>query len=363
MQKKRIAVIGLKGLPAFGGAASVGENIIHELSKEFDFTVYSVSSHTSVRGFHNGFEQIVFRKFFIKRLNIFVYYLLSAIHCTLMRKFDLIHLHHVDGAFILPILHLKYKVILTSHAQPYVNDKWSKCVKFFFMINEWLALISANMLTAVSMPLAEIYRMKTNKPIHFIPNGIKLNPYIADTEIGSKDYILFAAGRIIPLKGLHILLESLRKGGISKKLVVIGDLNQMPAYRSNIMHLAENLNIEFIPLIRQKEVLLKYVQLAELFIFPSLSENMSVMLLEAASLKTPVLCSDIPANQAIFDDSEVLFFKANDSQDLLEKLFFAFNNPRILKRNAQAAFEKLTGKYQWETIARQYKEFYDSLIG
>lgn len=363
MRKKRIAVIGLKGLPAFGGAASVGENIIHELSEKYNFTVYSVSSHTSVKGFHEGFEQLVFRSFFIKRLNIFVYYLLSAIHCTFMRKFDLVHLHHVDGAFILPLLRLKYKVIVTSHAQPYVNDKWSKSVKLFFMINEWLAFVCANMMTTVSMPLAEIYRMKTKKPIHFIPNGIKLNPQVADIEIGHKDYMLFAAGRIIPLKGLHILLESLRKGGISTKLVVIGDLNQIPYYRSNILHLVENLNVEFIPLIRQKELLLKYVQLANLFIFPSLSENMSMMLLEAASLKTPILCSDIPANRAIFDGSEVLFFTSNDSQDLLEKLNFAFGNPAILKRNSQAAYEKLTGKYQLEMIARQYQELFDSLMG
>jgi len=29
--KKKIAIIGIKGLPAFGGVASVGENIIHQL--------------------------------------------------------------------------------------------------------------------------------------------------------------------------------------------------------------------------------------------------------------------------------------------------------------------------------------------
>ena len=29
MLKKKIAVIGLKGLPAFGGAATIGENLIN----------------------------------------------------------------------------------------------------------------------------------------------------------------------------------------------------------------------------------------------------------------------------------------------------------------------------------------------
>jgi len=46
MDKKSIGVIGLKGLPAFGSAATVGENIIAHKIDEYDFTVYSSFSHT-----------------------------------------------------------------------------------------------------------------------------------------------------------------------------------------------------------------------------------------------------------------------------------------------------------------------------
>ena len=111
MKKYRIAVIGLKGLPAFGGAATVGESIINELKNEYQFTVYAVGSHTHHEGQQDGYYQIVFRKFFIKKLNILIYYLRSALHCIFFGKYDLIHLHHVDGAVILPLLRLRYKVI------------------------------------------------------------------------------------------------------------------------------------------------------------------------------------------------------------------------------------------------------------
>ena len=58
MKKKRIGVIGLKGLPAFGGAAAVGENLIAHLKEDYDFTVYSVSSHTYLKtGACDGFYQ------------------------------------------------------------------------------------------------------------------------------------------------------------------------------------------------------------------------------------------------------------------------------------------------------------------
>jgi hypothetical protein len=81
MNKKnpRIAVIGLKGLPAFGGAAAVGENIIEQLKDKYDFTVYSVSSHTDLKtGEYNGYKQIVFKKIPFKRFNTLLLYFISS---------------------------------------------------------------------------------------------------------------------------------------------------------------------------------------------------------------------------------------------------------------------------------------------
>ena len=112
MKKKKIAVIGLKGLPAFGGAATVGENIIEQLKDKYDFTVYSTSSHTDLKtGNYNGYKQIVFKRIPFKRFNTLYYYIISAFHAVLFGKFDIVHLHHRDAAFITLILKLKYKII------------------------------------------------------------------------------------------------------------------------------------------------------------------------------------------------------------------------------------------------------------
>ena len=60
--KKRIGVIGLKGLPSYVGAGTVGENIINNLKEEYDFYVYAISSHTHLKsGEYNGVYQKVFK--------------------------------------------------------------------------------------------------------------------------------------------------------------------------------------------------------------------------------------------------------------------------------------------------------------
>ena len=60
-EKIKVAVIGLKGLPAFGGAAAVGENIINQLKDKYEFFVYATSSHTAFKtGTYNEVHHIVF---------------------------------------------------------------------------------------------------------------------------------------------------------------------------------------------------------------------------------------------------------------------------------------------------------------
>ncbi|HEV3413544.1 MAG TPA: glycosyltransferase, partial [Puia sp.] len=173
MAKKRIAIIGLKGLPPFGGAANVGDNIIEQLSKDYDFTVYATASHTHHKGSYKGAHQIVFKKFPIKKLNVFYYYIASALHAVFLRRYDAIHLHHMDGAFILLLLRLRYKTVATSHGQPFNHQKWSSALKPYFKLNEWFQVHLSNHLTVVSKSLLPRYEKAIPATrISYIPNGV-----------------------------------------------------------------------------------------------------------------------------------------------------------------------------------------------
>lgn len=362
MNKPKIAVIGLKGLPAFGGAASVGENIIEQLKSKYDFTVYAVASHTNKHGNYNGYYQKVFRNFPIKKLNILVYYIKSMFHCLIMGNYDLIHIHHIDGAFILPLLRLKYKIIATSHGRTQLIGKWPKYVNFFLGINELLMLKLSSQITCVGNPLAVYYQVKGYKNISYIPNGISLSQSIDKSELPYSEYILFAAGRIIPLKGCHILLEALHLMNYKGKVLVIGDLDQIPSYKEELLRLSVNLNVEFIPIIKEKAILLNFVQKAKLFVFPSDYENMSMMLLEVAYTKTPLICSDIPANKAIFSEKEVLFFETNNPVDLSQKISYAMEHQELLKEMKEKAFQLLATNYNWNHIAESYDAIFERYI-
>lgn len=362
--KKSIAVIGLKGLPAFGGAATVGQNIIGQLHNSFKFTVLSVDTHASSTYQNGDIAQLIFKSFPIKKLNILFYYIKSCWHVLFRANYDLIHLHHTDGAFILPFLRLKYKVVVTSHARPQENSKWPWWVKLFFSLNEIIAIRFSNVFVVVAKPLQQKYALIYKKEIVYIPNGIDMSllPRLDKIEDSIDDVIMFAAGRIIPVKGLHILLKALRKIDYKGKMIVVGNIDQLPVYKKQIFALANGLNVDFVDIIKEKLKLLTLVKSAKLFVFPSLTEAMSIMLLEAAMVKVPIICSDIPANTAVFSDDEVMFFKSGDELDLAStiKEFLANTSDRVTKSNK--AFETLMLNYTWEKIAPKYGEIYKRII-
>lgn len=360
MKKKKIAVLCLKGLPAFGGAARAGESVIERLKDKYNFTVYALDSHTKIHGDYNGLNQIVFRSFPGKRLNTFLYYAQSVCHALFVGKYDIVHINHTSSGFIAPFLSLKYKIVATARGIIPKNDnKWNKIDKFLFNLSAFLFFRFSNQIITVSKPHINIFSKLTSKKIYYIPNGVNIDehPY-ADSN--KDDYLLFAASRIIFLKGLHVFLESLNKLKYESQVVIIGNLDHTPNYKKHLLKISRDRNLIFTGLIKGKNQLFLYIRKAKLFVFPSFNEGMSNMLLEVASLKTPIICSDIQENVAVFSDNEVLFFKTGDSIDLACKIKWALAHPVEMKGKADRAYEKLIRYYNWTDIAKKYEKIYES---
>lgn len=363
MKNKNIAVIGLKGLPAFGGAATVGENIINQLKDKFKFTVYAITSHTDNKtSYCNGYNQIIFKKNKNNSINTFIYYLKSLFHVLFINKYDLIFLHHSESGFITPLLRLKYKVILTIHGVYFNNTdpKFNKIINIFFKWSEKLNMKYANTIISVSQQNAISCKEKYKREILYIPNGVNIPNLISCKS--NEEYWVFAASRIYDIKGLHILLKAMRDINVTIRLKVIGDLGQRSSYQRKILSLSDGLNIEFIDIIKDKGTLFQLLKSAKLFVFPSTTEAMSMMLIEAAALSVPIIASDISANTSIFNNKEMLFFKSGDSNSLAKSLFFAEKNKRLMTQNAKNAFHRVRTEYKWDIISKKYNKIFNQLV-
>ena len=101
-RKKKIAFLGIKGLPSKGGAERVVEGIVNNLAEDFDIYVYCSRSY-SIDYNPEHIRLIKIRNLRGKHLYTFSLSLMSALHALFCRKFDLVHVRNLY-AFVSVIL-------------------------------------------------------------------------------------------------------------------------------------------------------------------------------------------------------------------------------------------------------------------
>jgi len=365
---KKIAFVGLKGIPSKGGGERVGEAITERLKDKYKITIYCNKRYTPEEYSSPGIELIRIPTLpgkYLQPLSLFIF---SALHALLLENFDLIHLHYAEAGFINPLLRLRYKVVATSHGPAYSREKWGKKAKALIKLMDAPFIIFANKVTSVSLPLANEYEKKWKKKIYYIPNGVEHNmPINKETALKilrqhgvDGNYILFSAGRMDRTKGCHLLLKAFSDIETDLKLVVVGDFGIDPDYYKELQSLA-NEKVRFIPFIADKSELFGILLGAYIFIFPSTVEAMSMALLEAASLGIPIICSDIPSNKTVLPE-QALFFRSEDIDNFKEKLEWALTHPAEMREMGLRAQEWVKKEFSWDLIADKYDKLFQGVM-
>ena len=333
-KRKKIAIIGAKEFPSKCGADAAIEANTKRLKNDYDFTVYCNKVSALEGEVIDGIKVIEVSLLSGKHLRMFFCYLYAGLHC-LFKNYDFIHIHHIDGAFIIPFLRLKYKVILTSHGRPYLVEKWSRIVKLYFRLMEFISIHFSSVMISVSLPLRYYYQAKYKKEVFYIPNGIeeeRINTggakEILDHIGFSGEYMFFTSARIMPTKGVDLLVKAVKK--INKKIptLVVGRLYEVPNYYRYLRQNSSS-NIYFYDVVNSRSILMGLMKLSKIFIFPSYEEAMSMVLLEVASNGVPIICSNILANKYFLEEG-VIYFESDDFIDLAEKIDYALENyPKV----------------------------------
>ena len=160
-----------------------------------------------------------------------------------------------------------------------------------------------------------------------IPEWLSSKP----SQVVHKIRQLLFVGNIKKHKGLSVLLDALkeaRKTGFDMPLVIAGNADN---FRTRDAEIARNIAslpegaVRFTGRISDDELLELY-RTSTLLVQPSLYEGFGLPPLEALSLGTKALISDIPVFKEIYDGFPVTFFRSGDSDDLAEKLAFCAND-------------------------------------
>ena len=372
---RHVAVLGSKSLPAFAGADRVAEQILEHLPSGDGtlYHVYVVRTPSQPRPFFHApnVRVVPVPALSGKHSRATSYFFLSALHCALFLRPNLVHAH--DSAFgpfawILRILLPRTPVLGTFHGNPYERAKWSPFAKAFLRFCESAFVRACHALTTVARAKVAEVQSRSRTPIAFIPNGVDPSPPIPQTGLAPKlgllpgAYLMFAAGRMDPTKGLHLLLDAAERAQIDAPILVVGGFEgHDQAYSSRILERCRSFpRLVLVPRILPQPDLLELLASARLFVFPSEVEAMSMVLLEAISCGVPVLASDIPENLEVLGPSYPWLFRSADPAHLAQSL------SRFLREGpgpeSAALRARCARDFNWTAVASRYLSIYRSLL-
>ena len=121
-------------------------------------------------------------------------------------------------------------------------------------------------------------------------------------------------------------------------------------------------NVEFTGHI-DEDKLAEFVGKAQLVISPSLSDSIPLTILEAVACGTPVVASNIPANQNWVDEKlPVYIFDKDDPNSLAEKILETIENRTILEDALEHGPNLIKEKYSFDNEGEKVEKKYFDLL-
>lgn len=362
----KIAMIGQKGVPATHGGV---ERHVEELGARLvelghEVTVFTRPNYSDPRlREHRGMRLVSLPTVSSKHLDAIIHSLLASF-VTCVGGYDVVHYHAIGPCLGSPIARLRGRcVVATIHGQDWRREKWGRAASTILRLGEWMALRVPNATISVSETLAKRYRAETGRPVRYIPNGISIDAgddtaVLGEYGLAEGAYVLFA-GRLVPEKGAHYLIEAHRRAGSGATLVIAGDSSNSDAYVA-LLRATAGADVVFTGY-QYGPRLAALFRHAALFVLPSDLEGLPIVLLEALAYGVPILASDIPPNVEVLGE-EGRYFHAGDVESLGIALRGCLEDEARLRARASALAGRAISEYEWGRVAEETVALYAELM-
>ena len=362
----KIIVLGIRGIPNIpGGIEKHCEKLYPRLVKKgFSVTVFGRSPYIgNKRYYYEGVKVVPLwcpkNKFTEALVHTFIATALSVLHPR-----AILHYHALGPSFFILFARLfRKKIVATHHGFDYDRIKWGTFARMFIKTGE-RQLCRANRVISISRHISDKLSSHYKCDSVLIPNGVDIpniippGAYCQKWNITRKKYFLFA-GRLVPEKGVHVLLDAFEMIPSDWKICIAGDTDHEDTYSKKLKKRgAQTPDVIMTGYISGTELEELYSN-AGAFILPSSHEGLPIALLEALSYGLPCIASDIPANRAV-PFTPLLFFPLNDTETLAS-IMRAVEKGDI-KWKHESARQFVRENYNWDDIAEKTRKAFLDII-
>ena len=363
----RIAIGGVRGLPAhYGGyETAVDETARRMLQLGHEVTVFCRSKKGELGpSEYAGIKLVHLNVVPFKGLETIFHSIAVGIYVAFHRRdVDVVHMYNAASAFGGLFIRLAGKpLIMTLDGVDWERDAWGWIARLVLKVSYWLAVRIANTVVCDSRVVKAIFDKRFDTNVQVIPYGAKCIENVSRSYqlfgLERLQYFLFV-GRLVPEKGVDVLLDAYAKLATNMPLVIVGGSELHTEYVEMLQRKA-GANVKFLGY-RYGEEYESLLSNARAYVTASKLEGTSPSLLAAMGARVCCLVRSFPENRETGGDA-VLYFD-DENEDLVNKWRTILEDTEILNKYASKGYERVTSHYNWDVVTEQYLAAYRGIAG
>ncbi len=282
---------------------------------------------------------------------------------------DLVYVHAplFVAPALFPFCFRKQKIILNFHGSDLRIDNLKKRILSFFqncLIKKYPVVVPSSYYAEI---IKKNYKKKNHEILIYPSGGIDLDifkPGITSTK--KKTFVLSFVSNFIASKGWKIFLDSITKLQENKdidnlQVIMVGDGPDKAAIKRIVKE--RKLPVSLRSNLSHTEISEVYKQ-SDVFIFPTETESLGLVGLEAMACGTPVIARKIPAIETYLTDKKNgLFFNGNSASALYHTIIKYYTLPDQEKTNLQKQSLETAIKYDKNIVKIDLLQFLKNQAG
>jgi glycosyltransferase involved in cell wall biosynthesis len=277
-------------------------------------------------------------------------------------KPDLIHTQGIRADALLSSIPMLSRWVLTARNYPYedypMKFGW---LRGSIMARQHIAYQKKCTHVIACSKAIQLQLKQVGIDSNVIQNGVDLPNYKRDiANVFSLERPVFiTVGSLIPRKNTRLLVDTFKLWKTSSKksgsLLIVGSGAEYDSLK-----LSASTSIRFVG---ETSCVADYLRVADYFISASLSEGLPNTVLEALATGLPVILSDIPSHQEIYEECRgaSLMFKLSEGQNGLLNVFDNVTN--IFSSHARYDAIRVSSEvFSARVMAQRYQDYYFNIL-
>ena len=368
-------LIFIQGL-SFGGPEKLVYDMVKHIIKnqnnikiiKLEICCYDILGHFAEKLI--GEEQKINLSLLKRKPGIDLFYPFKLASLIKEKKIDVIHAHNATAWFYVTWASIltRVPIVYTEHDRSFPTPLRLKYFHYFF--GKY-----ATAVIAVSKTVKEnLEKYEHIKNVKVIYNGIDpdlFKPASIEEKVLKKkqlglnknDFVLGNVGRMDYWKNQRILIEilpDLKKISPQIKLILVGRGEE----EGNLKKLAIKKGVKNdVIFLGQRSDVNQILKAFDIFVFPSLTEGLPLVVIEAMATGLPIVASHVGGIPELVVNGETGFLVSPTSkEEIKETIIKLLNNPKLRKEMGQIARKRFETHFSLPQMVQKYIEVYEKAV-